>query len=91
VSFGPAELMFTLGGKEGSHDVSFWLYTDEIERLYQLVKSRQLEAAEAAIAGRPGEHRGVPFVNDIYNPPYGGREFAIRDLNGYVLNFRQPG
>jgi hypothetical protein len=91
VSFGRAELMLTLGGKEGSPDVSFWFYTDDIERLYQLLKSRQLEAAEAAIAGRPSEHGGVPFVNDIYNPPYGGREFSIRDLNGYVLNFLQPG
>jgi hypothetical protein len=90
VSFGRAELMLTLGGKEGSHDVSFWLYTNEIEKLYQLLKSRQLEAAEAAIAGQPGEHEGIPFVQDIYNPPYGGREFGIRDLNGYLLYFLQP-
>jgi len=90
VSFGRAELMLTLGGKEGSHDVSFWLYTNEIEKLYHALKSRQLEAAEAAIAGRPGEHEGIPFVQDIYNPPYGGREFGIRDLNGYLLNFLQP-
>ena len=54
VSFGRAELMLTLGGKEGSRDVSFWFYTDEIEKLYQLVKSRQLQAAAAAIAGGAG-------------------------------------
>jgi ankyrin repeat protein len=90
VSFGKAELMLTLGGKEGPHDVNFWLYTNEIEKLYQLLKSRQLEAAEAAIAGDPDEHQGIPFVQDLYNPPYGGREFGIRDLNGYLLYFLQP-
>jgi ankyrin repeat protein len=90
VSFGRAELMLTLGGGEGPHDVSFWMYTNEIEKIHQLLKSRQLETAEATIAGDPGEHVGIPFVQDIYNPPYGGREFGIRDLNGYVLNFLQP-
>src|SRR5262245_38513952 len=90
VSFGRAELMLTLGGKEASHDVSFWLYTNEIEKLYQLLKSRQLQAAEAVIAGDPDEHEGIPFVQDIYHPPYGGREFGIRDLNGYLLYFLQP-
>jgi len=29
-------------------------------------------------------------VQDIHDPPYGGREFGIRDVNGYVLNFLQP-
>lgn len=90
MSFGKAELMLTLGGKDGSHDVSFWFYTSEIEELYRLVKSRQMEAAEAAIAGEPDAAEGVPFVQDIRNPPYGGREFGIRDVNGYVLNFLQP-
>ena len=90
MSFGKAELMLTLGGKDGSHDVSFWFYTSEIEELYRLVKSRQMEAAEAAIAGDPDAGEGVPFVQDLYNPPYGGREFGIRDLNGFVLNFLQP-
>jgi hypothetical protein len=90
VSFGRAELMLTLGGKESPHDVSFWLYTNEIEKLYELLKSRQLEVAEAAIAGERGEHEGIPFVQDLHNPPYGGREFGIRDLNGYLLYFLQP-
>src|SRR5262245_5285014 len=90
VSFGKAELMLTLGGKEGPHDVSFWLYTNEIEKLYQLLKSRQLEVAEAAIAGERGEHEGIPFVQDLHSPPYGGREFGIRDLNGFLLYFLQP-
>ena len=31
--------------------------------------------------------RQLEFVHDIYDPFYGGREFSIRDLNGYVLTF----
>jgi hypothetical protein len=29
-------------------------------------------------------------VEDIYDPFYGGREFSIRDANGYCLYFLQP-
>ena len=90
MSFGRAELMLTLGGKDGTHDVSFWFYTSDIEGLYRLVKSRQMEAAKAAIAGDSAEDEGIPLVQDIHDPPYGGREFGIRDVNGYVLNFLQP-
>jgi hypothetical protein len=52
VSFGNAELMLGMHGKPGPHDVSLWFYTDQIDRLYQLLKSRQLEAAQAALAGK---------------------------------------
>jgi ankyrin repeat protein len=90
LSFGKAELMLTGGGKPGPQNVSLWFYTDDIEKLYELLKSRQLEAARAALVDEPGEHRGVEFVQDLYNPFYGGREFGIRDLNGYILNFLQP-
>ena len=31
--------------------------------------------------------RQLEFVHDIYDPFYGGREFSIKDLNGYVLTF----
>jgi len=39
----------------------------------------------------PGGHEAIEFVADIDNPPYGGREFGIRDLNGYILYFRSDG
>ena len=90
VSFGKAELMFGMHGKPGPHDVSLWFYTDQVDRLYHLLKSRQVEAAQAALAGESGEHKGIEFVEDIYDPFYGGREFGIRDLNGYTLYFLQP-
>lgn len=90
VSFGKAELALDIGGKSGSHDVSLWFETDQIDQLYQLFKSRQLEAAHAALAGRPADHEAIEFEEDMYEPFYGGRQFSIRDLNGYNLVFLQP-
>jgi ankyrin repeat protein len=92
LSFGKAEVMLVPGGKQDPalRDVSLWFYTNRIQKLYEMLRSRQLEAAEAALAGETGA-KGIEFVQDIYNPPYGGREFSIRDLDGYVLNFLQPG
>ena len=89
LSFGNAQLMLNMHGRKGDHDVHLWFYTDQIDQLYQLLKSRQLAAARATLAGEPGAHRGIEFVHDIYSPFYGGREFSIRDLNGYVLLFLQ--
>jgi hypothetical protein len=87
VSFGNAELMLGMGGKPGPHDVSFWFYTDQVDQLYELFKSRQLAASQAALTGEPGDHEGIEFVEDLYDPFYGGRQFSIRDLNGYTLIF----
>ena len=69
--------------------MSVWFYTTRVDEMYQLVKSRQLEAALAALEGKAGGRQGINVVQEIYNPPYGGREFCIRDLNGYELFFRQ--
>ncbi len=90
VSFGKAELMLNMHGKPGPHDVSLWFYTDQVDKLYQLLRSRQLRAAQAALAGEPGDHEGIEFVEDINDTFYGAREFGIRDLNGYILYFIQP-
>lgn len=90
VSFGKAELMLNMHGKPGHHDVTLWFYTDQVDNLYQLLKSRQLEAAQAALAGRPGDHEGIEFEEDINDTFFGAREFGIRDLNGYILYFIQP-
>ena len=35
--------------------------------------------------------RGVDMVGEIVQQPWGMREFAIRDCNGYVLRFGTPG
>ena len=89
VSFGKAEVMLNMHGKAGAHDVSLWFYTDQIDNLYQLLKSGQLAAAQAALAGEPRDHAGIEFVQDIERMFYGARQFCIRDLNGYELYFIQ--
>jgi ankyrin repeat protein len=89
LAFGRAEIMLNLYGKPGTDGVSLWFYTDQVDRLYRLLKSRQLLAAQAALTGEPGAGEGIEFVEDIYDPFYGGRQFGIRDLNGYTLTFLQ--
>jgi ankyrin repeat protein len=94
--FGKAHLMLAMGGKQserqGQRDVRLWFYTPKVEELYRLLKSRQLQAAQAALSREPGADRGddqtIEFLADIHNPDYGGREFGIRDLNGHQLYFR---
>jgi hypothetical protein len=68
-AFGKAELMF-MPGEPGEDAVRLWFYTDRVDELYDLFRSRQLD-----------------FVEDIYDPPYGKRQFSIRDPNGYSLIF----
>jgi ankyrin repeat protein len=87
VSFGNAELMLNMHGKPGPHDASLWFYTDQIDNLYRLLKSRQLDAAQAALTGQPGDRDGIEFEQDIEDMFYGARQFCIRDLNGYELYF----
>ena len=89
VSFGKAELMLNMHGKAGANDVSLWFYTDHIDQLYQLLKARQLDAAQAALAGEPDAGEGIEFTQDIEDMFYGARQFCIRDLNGYELYFIQ--
>jgi len=36
-----------------------------------------------------GDPPRIERVQELYTPPYGGREFCVRDLNGYELFFRQ--
>jgi ankyrin repeat protein/uncharacterized glyoxalase superfamily protein PhnB len=89
VSFGGAELMLNVHGKAGTHDVSLWFYTDQIDRLYQQLKLRQLDTARAALAGESGGEQGIVFAQDLEEMFYGARQFAIRDPNGYELYFIQ--
>lgn len=88
VSFGKAEIMFTPNGKRGEQGVSVWLYTDNVDELYQCLKARQFEAATA---GATNGLNGIDFVEHLNDTFYGAREFGIRDPNGYVLYFIQEG
>ena len=89
VGFGNAELMLNIHGTAGPHDVSLWFYTDAVDRLYQILKARQLEAAQASLDGKPVPDLPVVFVQDIEDMFYGARQFCIRDPNGYEIYFIQ--
>jgi len=77
VSFGNAEIMFGMIGEPGSKGISVWIYTDPVDRLYHLLKARQLSDPQS----------GIVFDEELYDPFYGGRQFTIRDPNGYGLVF----
>jgi cytohesin len=82
VSFGNAELMLNVHGTRGPHEVSLWFYTDQIDQLYRLLKGRQFAAVATG-------QEGIEFTESLNEPFYGGRQFGIRDLNGFHLYFMQ--
>ena len=49
----------------------------------------EFHIAQAMLAGTTSDQQPIEIVQDIYDPFYGGREFCVRDLNGYELYFRQ--
>ena len=77
VQFGDARIMLSMNGRKALQPVSLWIYTTDVDALYALFKARQLAA--------PDE---IDLFQDVYDPPYGGREFGVRDPNGYELFFR---
>jgi uncharacterized glyoxalase superfamily protein PhnB len=89
VSFGGAELMLTMHGQRGRHDVTLWFYTNQVDALYQLLKSRQMAAAQASLTGEAAAEHAIEFEQDIEDMFYGARQFCVRDLNGYSLYFIQ--
>jgi uncharacterized glyoxalase superfamily protein PhnB len=85
--FGDAEVMLSLNGRKGPQSVSLWFYTDHVDDLYQLFKARQLAIAQSQTRGEA--ETSIEIIQEIHNPEYGGREFGVRDLNGYELFFRR--
>jgi ankyrin repeat protein/catechol 2,3-dioxygenase-like lactoylglutathione lyase family enzyme len=87
VAIGQAELMLSTRGKPAPHDASLWFYTDEVDALYQELRSRRLEAAQTELAGPTSDGSRVVFDQDLEDTFYGARQFCIRDLNGFELYF----
>ena len=77
LSFGTAEIMLGLMGTPDPKRVSVWFYTDAVDQLYKLLKARQLSDPQA----------GIVFDEELYEPFYGGRQFSLRDPDGYGLIF----
>jgi catechol 2,3-dioxygenase-like lactoylglutathione lyase family enzyme len=89
LSFGGAELMLNMGGTGGRHDTSLWFYTDNVDAIYESLRSRQLAAAHAAMRGEPADAAALVFEQEIEDMFYGARQFCIRDPDGYELYFIQ--
>lgn len=89
VGLGNARLMLTMHGAVGRHDTSIWLYTNRVDEIYDLLRSKQLAYARAVMDGRESELGGVEIDQDIADMFYGARQFCIRDLNGYQIYFIQ--
>ena len=88
VSLGRAELMFEPGTPDAK-SATLLFVTDQIDGLYQFLKSRQMQAVDVGNSGDGSEARGVRFVENLHEPVYGGLEFSIADPDGYVLRFLQ--
>lgn len=89
LSLGTARLMLSAARSQGEPGLKLWFYTTQIDAVHALVEARQLELAHELLEGKRDRRSTIAFVRDINNTPYGSREFAIRDLNGYVLYFIQ--
>jgi ankyrin repeat protein len=88
--FGKGEFTVSPGGAASPRDTSLWFFTDRVQELYELLKERQLRAAQAALTGDSSQESEVRFEEDLYEPFYGGRQFSIRDNNDLSLIFWQP-
>lgn len=89
VSLGGAELMLNMHGASGRHDASLWFYTDNVDAIYESLKSRQLAAVQATMRGEPADADALVFEQEIEDMFYGARQFCIRDPDGYELYFIQ--
>jgi uncharacterized glyoxalase superfamily protein PhnB len=84
LSFGKAELMLNLGSTAHDPQVALWFYVERVTAMYEVLKALQIDAAQS------GNGAAVEFVQHLNEPPYGGREFTIRDPNGFSLYFLGP-
>ena len=86
-SFGKYQLFLKAARpKDAPRDMGVWLHTKKVDDLYQLLRSRQFESAAALLRGEQ-PRPGIEFNEDIYDPFYGGRQFSIKDPDGYTIFF----
>jgi len=67
--------------------IALWFYTTAVDDIYALFRNRQLDASKATLSGREPAQPAVHFLEDLYDPFYGGRQFSVQDPNGFELVF----
>ena len=72
MSFGKASIMLQERGARPTDQIALWFQTDRIEELYESFQSRT----------------GVVFVEKLYEPFYGGRQFTVADTSGFEIVFQ---
>jgi len=88
LSFGKVWFMVQPRVARPREQIALWFYTKRIDDLYDMFRSRQLDASRSVIAGGVAERAAVRFSEDLYEPFYGGRQFSISDPNGFELVFK---
>ena len=88
LSFGKVMLMVQHRVGRTSDQIALWFATTRIEELYEVLQQRQLDAARARLAGEPSSGPEIRFLENLYEPFYGGKQFSIADSNGFELVFQ---
>jgi hypothetical protein len=70
------ELMIQPRGSRPANQVALWFYTDRLDEMYAVVRR---------------QHPPLEFLEELYEPFYGGRQFSVADVNGVELVFYDPG
>jgi ankyrin repeat protein len=88
LSLGKVAIMVQGRGTRPHNQIALWFMTTRIEELYEVLKQRQLETARAKLAGDPSAGTEIRFLENLYEPFYGGKQFSITDQNGFELVFQ---
>ncbi len=65
--------------------VAMWFYTTRLDEMYAMYRARALRGAERAMGGGP--EPDMRFLEDLYAPHHGGRQFSVQDSNGFEIVF----
>ena len=87
LSFGKVWFMVQPRVARPHEQIALWFYTTAIDDLYALFRNRQLDASKATLSGSEPAQPAVRFLEDLYEPFYGGRQFSVQDPNGFELVF----
>jgi len=87
LSFGKVWFMVQPRVARPREQIALWFYTTAVDDIYALFRNRQLDASKATLSGREPAQPAVRFLEDLYDPFYGGRQFSVQDPNGFELVF----
>jgi len=74
LSMGGVELMVQPRGDRPMDSVALWFYTDRIDEMYAALRRQT----------------ATQFLEELYEPFYGGRQFSVADANGIEIVFYSP-